>query len=544
MQWFVDVILPLPLNSCFTYALPETLAGNVQVGCRVVVPFGKKKFYTGIVQDIHCREPEGYEVKDVADVLDARPVLLASQFKLWDWVADYYLCTRGDVYKAALPSGLKLESETIVAFNPDFEPSGRLSDREQKVLSQLESEVQMMMAQGFATDGNIRCSILENLMGQKLFLAQAKLDSLTASTDQVEMELTNRINTAIASLGSEERLAEYFNKPLYKLRNEWRELLTEQNLTSQMQQNVMNQAGSMTPSEIEKFYKRTDKDSLPVISTQYKISQIALYPSKDEAATVVKERLLDFRNRILNGERFSTLATLYSQDPGSAMRGGELGMTPKSMFWPAFSDAASALKPGQISQIVETPDGYHIIQMIEKKGDMINVRHILLKPEYTSEDRDKAFKVLDSLKTKIIADSISFDLAARIYSQDPKSSINGGVMSDPNTGADYFEMDQLKPADYAVLKDMEIGDISAPFESTDNEGRSGNTLYKIIKLDGIKPSHTANLEDDFMVIQNYANNARQVDAIDKFIEEHQKSTLIIIDDLFKNCNFERDGWIK
>ena len=140
MQWFVDVILPLPLNSCFTYALPETLAGNVQVGCRVVVPFGKKKFYTGIVQDIHCREPEGYEVKDVADVLDARPVLLASQFKLWDWVADYYLCTRGDVYKAALPSGLKLESETIVAFNPDFEPSGRLSDREQKVLSQLESE--------------------------------------------------------------------------------------------------------------------------------------------------------------------------------------------------------------------------------------------------------------------------------------------------------------------------------------------------------------------------------------------------------------------
>ena len=140
MQWFVDVILPLPLNSCFTYALPETLAGNVQVGCRVVVPFGKKKIYTGIVQDIHCREPEGYEVKDVADVLDARPVLLASQFKLWDWVADYYLCTRGDVYKAALPSGLKLESETIVAFNPDFEPSGRLSDREQKVLSQLESE--------------------------------------------------------------------------------------------------------------------------------------------------------------------------------------------------------------------------------------------------------------------------------------------------------------------------------------------------------------------------------------------------------------------
>ena len=412
------------------------------------------------------------------------------------------------------------------------------------LLSQLESEVQMMMAQGYASDGNIRCSILENLMGQKLFLAQAKLDSLTASADQVEMELTNRINTAIASLGSEERLEEYFNKPLYKLRNDWRELLTEQNLTSQMQQNVMQQAGSMTPAEIEKFYKKMDKDSLPVISTQYKISQIALYPSKDEAVTAVRERLLDFRNRILNGEKFSTLATLYSQDPESAMRGGELGMAPKSIFWPAFSDAAAALKPGQISQIVETPDGFHIIQMVEKDGDMINVRHILLKPEYTSKDRDKAFKELDSIRTKILADSITFDLAARIYSQDPKSSINGGVMSDPNTGADYFEMDQLKPADYAVLREMKIGDISAPFESTDNEGRSGNTLYKIIKLDDIKPSHTATLEDDFMVIQNYANNTKQVEAINKFIKEHQESTLIIIDDLFKKCNFERDGWIK
>ena len=140
MQWFIDVILPLPLNSCFTYALPEALAGDVKVGCRVVVPFGKKKYYTGIVQDIHCRKPESYEVKDVADVLDSRPVLLPLQFKLWEWVADYYLCTRGDVYKAALPSGLKLESETVVACAPDFEPEKRLSEREEKVLSVLAAE--------------------------------------------------------------------------------------------------------------------------------------------------------------------------------------------------------------------------------------------------------------------------------------------------------------------------------------------------------------------------------------------------------------------
>ena len=206
MQWFVDVILPLPLNSCFTYALPETLAGNVQVGCRVVVPFGKKKFYTGIVQDIHCREPEGYEVKDVADVLDARPVLLASQFKLWDWVADYYLCTRGDVYKAALPSGLKLESETIVAFNPDFEPSGCLSDREQKVLSQLESE------------GETSVTCLEKSCGVKnmLTLVKSLLDKEAIMVKE-ELKRTYKPRTEVrvrltAAARNEHRLHFFFDE--------------------------------------------------------------------------------------------------------------------------------------------------------------------------------------------------------------------------------------------------------------------------------------------------------------------------------------------
>lgn len=206
MQWFVDVILPLPLNSCFTYALPETLAGNVQVGCRVVVPFGKKKFYTGIVQDIHCREPEGYEVKDVADVLDARPVLLTSQFKLWDWVADYYLCTRGDVYKAALPSGLKLESETIVAFNPDFEPSGCLSDREQKVLSQLESE------------GETSVTCLEKSCGVKnmLTLVKSLLDKEAIMVKE-ELKRTYKPRTEVrvrltAAARNEHRLHFFFDE--------------------------------------------------------------------------------------------------------------------------------------------------------------------------------------------------------------------------------------------------------------------------------------------------------------------------------------------
>ncbi len=410
-------------------------------------------------------------------------------------------------------------------------------------ISQLENEVQMMMAQGMVSDRNLRCEILENMMSQKLFLTQARLDSLVVNMDNVEAQLTDRINQVMASLGGEKEMEEYFNKPLHKLKNEWREILSEQSLTQQMQQEVMRGVSSMTPSEVERFYKKTDKDSLPIISTQYRLSQIVLYPVKEQAAMLVKERLLELRNRIINGEKFSTLATLYSQDPGSASRGGELRMAPRSMYWPAFSDAAVALKPGQVSQIVETPDGFHLIQMIEKDGDMFNARHILLKPEYTSADRNKAFKTLDSLKSKITSDSLTFEMAARIHSQDRKSSINGGKMSDENTGAIYFEKDQLKPADYAALKNLEVGDISEPFESLDNEGR-GHLIYKIIKLEEIIPSHTANIKDDFNVIQNIADNKKQTDAIGEFIKEKQKTTLIIIDDMFKNCDFEREGWIK
>lgn len=411
------------------------------------------------------------------------------------------------------------------------------------LLSQLEAEVQMMLAQGVISTQNVRCEILENLLKQKLFLIQSKLDSLKVNEDNVEMELQDRMNNALTALGGEKELAEYFNKPVHKLKAEWRETLRETSLTQQMQQKVVSDAGTLTPSQVERFYKRVNKDSLPIISTMYQLSQIVLYPSKEAAGLVAKERLLEFRNRILNGERFSTLATIYSQDPGSASRGGELRMAPKSLYWPAFSDAAMALKPGQISQVVETPDGFHIIQMIERNGDMFNARHILIKPEYTSEDRNKAFKTLDSLKTLILADSITFDRAAFKHSFEGKSAMNHGIMIDENTGASFFEKDQLKPADYNAVRNLKEGEISEPFESLDNEGR-GNVIYKIIRLEKILPSHVANIKDDFMVVQNVANGDLAQKAIDKFIAEKQVENYIYVDDLFKNCQFSSKGWIR
>ena len=411
-------------------------------------------------------------------------------------------------------------------------------------LSQLESEIQVMAAQGQGTDRNTRCQTLENMMVHKLFLNQARLDSLTVDEGTVEMDLQQRVGSVLTQLGGEKATEEYFKKPMHKLKEEWREMLREQSLIQQMQGQVMGNAGSATPSEVEKFYKDADESDLPIISTQYKISQIVRYPDQESAKLAAKEKLLSFRDRILKGEKFSTLATLYSEDPGSAIKGGELGMASKNIFWPQFSDAAMALKDGQISQIVETPDGFHLIQMIAKDGEMFNARHILLKPKYTSDDRIKAFGKLDSLKQHIQADSISFELAARIYSQDPKSALSGGLMADENTGAVLFEKDLLKPADYSIIKDMKEGEISDPFESTDNEGRNGNTIYKILRLEKIVPSHTATYKEDFMVIQNIANNKRQQKAIDDFIKEKQAITFIRLDDIFKQCNFEREGWIK
>ena len=418
-----------------------------------------------------------------------------------------------------------------------------LIGNEMIMLSQLEGEVQMMEAQGFATDRNTRCQVLERMLAQKLFLNQARLDSLNINEEMVELDLQESIAQVTTQLGGEKATEEYFKMPIHKLKADWRDMLREQNLVQRMQQDIMQKAGSMTPSQVEKFYKKTDKDSLPIISTQYKLSQIALYPDKKEAALRVRERLLDFRERILNGERFSTLASLYSEDPGSAIRGGELRMASKNIYWPAFSDGAMSLKEGQISQIIETPDGFHIIQMMEKNGDMFNARHILLKPSYTNEDRTKAFNTLDSIRHQIVSDSISFALAARFYSHDMKSAVNGGKLSDENTGSILFEKDQLKPMDYAMIKDMNIGDVSEPFESLDTEGR-GNVIYKIIKLEEIVPSHTATFKDDFMVIQNIANNQLQMESIDKFIDDKMEITYIKVDDLFKKCNFERAGWIK
>ena len=409
-------------------------------------------------------------------------------------------------------------------------------------LSDIESQVQMMAAEGQSSDRTTRCALLEQMMESKLFLMQARLDSLNINNDYVEMNLNQRIDQMRTVLGGDQQAEEYFHKPIYKLRQEWRNQLQEQSLIQQEQSEIAKSIPELTPYDVKQYLDTVDAADLPVVPIKYQMSQICVYPDREAANMACKERLLDIRERIINGERFSTLARLYSEDPGSARKGGELGMASKSIFWPAFSDAAMSLKPGNISQIVETPDGFHIIQVIEKRGDMFNARHILLKPQYTSADQEKAFARLDSLRTMIDTTSLTFEMAARFYSEDPATRTNGGQMADPNTGSAYFEIDQIKPEDYAAVQDLKVGEISEPIVSRDNEGRDGNLVYKIIRLDRIVPAHDATFENDYTELLSLVQARKQNDAIKEFIDKKIGETYIIIDPLFKDCEFNREGW--
>lgn len=410
------------------------------------------------------------------------------------------------------------------------------------MISDLEEEVQVMKAYGMMSDKTGRCEILESMMSSKLFLMQARVDSLAVNNDMVESELRSRIDMIRTNLGGDEEVAKQFGKPIYRLRQEWRAAIEDQTLTQQMQQQIASDIPELTPYDVKQYIDATDPEDLPVVPIMYQLSQICIYPDREAANMAVKEKLLAIRERIINGEKFATLARIYSQDPGSARKGGELGMASKSIFWPEFSDAAMALKPGTVSQIVETPDGFHIIEVLEKKGDMFNARHILLRPEYTSDDRSKGFNVLDSLKTEITNEAVTFELAARFYSEDPSTKTNGGQMADPTTGSTYFEIDQLKPQDYAAIRNLKEGEISEPFESLDNEGRDGNLVYKIIKVDKIIPAHPATFNNDYALMLEQARADLQNKAIQDFIDSKIKTTYIVIDPLFGDCVFERAGW--
>lgn len=385
----------------------------------------------------------------------------------------------------------------------------------------------------------MRCDILEEQLYQKLMVAQAEFDSITVNEGQVESELDRRLGMFINQFGSQEKMEEYYDKTLNEIKVELHDIIQEQLLAQQVQQEIVASV-TVTPSEIKNFYKSMPKDSIPLIKTEFEIAQIVKKPPVSiEEKIRVKEQLQELRARILAGENFSTLAILYSEDPGSAKNGGELGFYGRGQLYPEFEAVAYKLKDGEVSEIVETEAGYHIIQLIERKGDYINVRHILLIPKVSPYDLMIARNELDSIATLIRNDSITFERAVEKFSDaDDKNS--GGVLINPYTGSIKFEPEQLDAQVSFSIEKMTVGTISNPVPMKTEDQKDA---YRILKLVEKTPPHRANLEEDYSKIQDWALQQKQMEAINKWIDEKAKETYVRIIDSYQDCKLKHN-WSK
>jgi len=385
----------------------------------------------------------------------------------------------------------------------------------------------------------VRCSIVEDMLFQKLLVAQAEVDSILVDDSQVNAELDRRIGMFIQQFGSQEKLERYYNKTIAQIKSELFTVIKEQLLSQQVQQQIIAEA-TVTPSEVKAFFKSLPEDSIPQIKTEFVIQQLIKNPpiNIDEKIRV-KEELLELRKRVLKGENFSTLAILYSEDPGSAKNGGELGFYGRGQLYPEFEAIAFKLKEGEVSDIVETEAGYHIIQMIERKGDYINVRHILLIPKVSPMDLMKARTELDSIARLIRSDSISFDDAVMKFSEG-KNKNNGGYLLNEYTGGNSFEAEQLDPQVSFVVEKLKVGEISNPVPMKTEKQKDA---YRILYLKEKTKPHRANLKDDYPKIQQWALQQKQKQVVDEWVNEKSKQTYIRISDDYKDCNFHYE-WLQ
>lgn len=398
--------------------------------------------------------------------------------------------------------------------------------------SDIEQEYLQMKMSGMYIPPDVRCRIFNNYINQKLLVAQAKIDSVEVGPDQVEMQINARMDYFVSQFGSQEEMEDYFGKSIFDIKEDMREAVREQMLTQDVQSTIIEDV-STTPSDVKEFFRNLPKDSIPYINSQVELEQIVAYPPfSDEAVFEVKEKLLELRKRVMDGEDFGTLAILYSEGP-SASRRGEIGYLLRSELDPAYADAAWLLKEGQVSKIVESSFGYHIIQLIDRKGDRINTRHILMKPKADANAKQKALNKLDSLRTVIEDDSISFEMAAKKFSEDENTNVNGGLIVNQKTNASTFELDELATKDYYILRNMQVGDISEPYESEDSNGKA---CFKLLMLKSRTEPHRANLKEDYLLLQSMALEKKKMEVMNEWYEDKKATTYIRIDNSFKHCS--------
>ncbi len=406
--------------------------------------------------------------------------------------------------------------------------------------SDIESMYLQNKAQGITTGGDMKCDILEGFLSQKLMVNQAKIDSIEISESTVEMQLDSRLQYFTSMIGSVDALEEYFNKSIIEIKEDMRESVREQMITQQMQSTITADV-TVTPSEIRDYYNSLERDSIPFINSKVEINQIILYPpDDDEAIFEVKQRLLDLRRRIIDGEKFNTLAVLYSEGP-TAPDGGDLGYFGRAEMDPAFTKSAFSLKEGGVSTIVESAFGYHLIQLIDRREDQVHARHILMRPRPNPENLRNTRNKLDSISNEIQHDTLTFELAARMFSEDKHTAVNGGLMVNPVDNTTQFELDHLKPEEYTSLRDLEVGDMTEIIESTDENQKK---IYKIIKIRSQSEPHRATIRQDYMILMSMAMANKKDKVFQEWLDEKMLDTYIMVDKAFTGCHFSNEGWIK
>lgn len=408
--------------------------------------------------------------------------------------------------------------------------------------SQVEEQYRSMQYDGQKIDGDPYCVIPEQIAIQKLFMHQAKLDSITVSDAQVFQEVERKLNYFIANIGSKEKVD--FNKPMSELREEMAEMVREQGIVQEMQRQLVKDI-KITPSEVRRFFSGLPSDSIPYIPTQVEVQIITINPKiPQQEIDNIKARLREYSERVTKGEtEFSTLAILYSEDPGSARMGGELGFMGRAQLVPEYADVAFNLNdPKKVSKIVETEFGYHIIQLIEKRGDRINTRHILLKPKVSEKELNNSIVRLDSLRNDITSGKFKFEEAAQFLSQDKNTRNNQGLMVNSENGTTKFQMSELPQEIAKVVNTMNAGDISQPFIMMDQ--KKGKEVAVLVKLRSRVEGHKANMSDDYQALKAIVEQNRREDLIENWIRKKQKETYIRIKDGWRNCDFKYDGWIK
>ena len=414
--------------------------------------------------------------------------------------------------------------------------------------SDVETQRLYLQQEGQRSDGDPYCFIPEQMAIQKLYLNQAKIDSITANENSVIQTVDQWMNMAVNQIGSREKLEEYFGKKFSEIKEERKEIVREQQIVQQMQQEIVGEV-KLTPSEVRRYFSQLSQDSLPNIPTTVEVQIITMEPKIPfEETDAIKARLRDFTEQINSGKmEFSTLARLYSEDPGSAARGGELGFMSKTQLLPEFANVAFNLKdPKRVSQIVQTEYGYHIIQLIEKRGDRINCRHILLRPRVSDTELTEAMARMDSLYNDLKAEKFTFDEAATFLSYDKDTRNNKGLMvnqdyESSHMGTPKFEMQELPQEIGKIVYEMEVGDISKPFTMLTDKQKE---VVAIVKLRARVEGHKANLADDYQALKSIVEARKKEELLNDWIIEKQRSTYVRISEGWRNCDFKYPGWVK